>query len=131
MLRNGAAATAGLSLAGILAACESSDDGPSKGRVIVVGAGLAGLTAADRLADHGWEVVVLEARQRVGGRVWTLRNPDTGQYAEGGGEFLDSEHSEMRKLVDRFGPLPPLVDTLVRVMDRGADGVDELEQLAE
>lgn len=71
--------------------------------MIVVGAGLAGLTAADRLADQGWEVVVLEGRERVGGRVWTLRNPATGQYAEGGGEYLDSEHSEMRKLVDRFG----------------------------
>lgn len=46
---------------------------------------------------------MLEARDRVGGRVWTLRNPDTGQYAEAGGEYLDSEHSEMRALVDRFG----------------------------
>ena len=86
----------------MLAACESSDEA-SKGRVIVVGAGLAGLSAADRLADEGWEVVVLEARARVGGRVWTLHDPETGQYAEAGGEFLDSGHSEMRKLVDRFG----------------------------
>jgi monoamine oxidase len=71
--------------------------------VVVVGAGLAGLTAAEDLTRQGWEVVVLEARSRVGGRVWTLRNPETGQYAEGGGEYLDSEHTEMRKLVDRFG----------------------------
>jgi monoamine oxidase len=70
---------------------------------VVVGAGLAGLSAADELRSRGWKVIVLEARDRVGGRVWTLRNPDTGQYAEAGGEFLDSEHSEMRKLVDRFG----------------------------
>jgi monoamine oxidase len=46
---------------------------------------------------------VLEARDRVGGRVWTLRDPLTGQYAEGGGEFLDSKHSEMKSLVSRFG----------------------------
>ena len=71
--------------------------------MVVVGAGLAGLTAANELRGRGWQVVVLEARERVGGRVWTLRNPDTGQYAEAGGEYLDSKHSEMRKLVDRFG----------------------------
>jgi monoamine oxidase len=69
----------------------------------VVGAGLAGLTAADELSRRGWEIVVLEARDRVGGRVWTLRDPLTGQYAEGGGEFLDSKHNEMKALVDRFG----------------------------
>ena len=43
-----------------------------RGRVIVVGAGLAGLTAALTLRDAGWDVVVLEARTRVGGRVHTL-----------------------------------------------------------
>jgi monoamine oxidase len=86
----------------VLAACEDTDDSP-KGRVIVIGAGLAGLTAADELARLGWDVVVLEARDRVGGRVWTLRDFHTGQYAEGGGEFLDSKHSEMQALVRRFG----------------------------
>jgi monoamine oxidase len=85
----------------VLAACGSSSE--PKGGVVVVGAGLAGLSAADELVRRGWAVVVLEARGRVGGRVKTVRNPATGQYAEGGGEFLDSEHSEMRALVDRFG----------------------------
>ena len=44
-------------------------------RVVVVGAGLAGLTAAPDLTDAGWDVVVLEARDRVGGRVHTLYDP--------------------------------------------------------
>ena len=41
-------------------------------RVIVVGAGFAGLAAADALARGGVEVDVLEARDRVGGRVWSV-----------------------------------------------------------
>jgi monoamine oxidase len=43
-------------------------------RVIVVGAGIAGLAAARRLADEGVDVVVLEARDRIGGRIWTDRS---------------------------------------------------------
>src|SRR5438128_11069829 len=57
--------------------------GPRAGRVIVVGAGLAGLAAAHELTRAGVEVTVLEARDRPGGRVHTLREPfSDGLYAE-------------------------------------------------
>jgi cation diffusion facilitator CzcD-associated flavoprotein CzcO len=48
----------------------------SRGTVAVVGAGQAGLTAAYRLQQRGFDVTVFEARDRVGGRVWTVRKGD-------------------------------------------------------
>src|SRR5689334_3925114 len=63
------------------------------GRVIVVGAGLAGLTAAYELGRAGFDVTVLEARDRIGGRVYTIRDPfRSGQHAEAGGEYVDVVH---------------------------------------
>lgn len=73
-------------------------------QVAVVGAGLAGLTAAYELARNGFEVTVLEARDRVGGRVYTLRDPFAdGQFAEGGGEHIDGGHTAIRAYAEHFG----------------------------
>jgi len=55
-------------------------------RAIVVGAGFAGLAAADELQRAGVEVTVLEARDRVGGRVWSV--PFAGSVVERGAEFI-------------------------------------------
>lgn len=75
--------------------------GRSRQRVVVVGAGFSGLAAADRLAGAGHEVMVLEARSRVGGRVMTARGLST-RYAEGGGEWIGLNHPRWSALADRF-----------------------------
>lgn len=62
-------------------------------RVIVIGAGMAGLVAAYELQRAGHEVVILEARQRVGGRVYTMREPFTpGLHAEAGAMRIPRAH---------------------------------------
>jgi monoamine oxidase len=65
--------------------------------VIVVGAGVAGLAAAIRLADAGLSVVILEARDRTGGRVYTVRPPGLNAPIEYGAEFI---HGKPREIWD-------------------------------
>jgi len=69
--------------------------------VLVVGAGLAGLSAARRLTDAGRTVTVLEARDRVGGR--TEGGVLEGHPVELGGTWLGEGHSAMYGLVDELG----------------------------
>jgi monoamine oxidase len=70
--------------------------------VIVIGAGLAGLSAAYDLHRAGWQVTVLEARDRVGGRVHSIRSFSDGLVAEGGGEFIDKHHTCMLAFAKEF-----------------------------
>ncbi len=70
-------------------------------RVIVVGAGFAGLAAADTLARAGAEVEVLEARDRVGGRVWSV--PFAGAVVERGAEFILPHDRAVLAAADRLG----------------------------
>lgn len=73
-------------------------------RVVVVGAGMAGLTCARALVQQGVDVVVLEGGRRVGGRARTVRAPfRAGQYVESGAEWIDTDHHRMRGLLDRYG----------------------------
>jgi monoamine oxidase len=65
--------------------------------VIVVGAGLSGLAAARRLAESGQHVTILEARDRIGGRVHTLHDPQFPVPVELGAEFV---HGRPRELWD-------------------------------
>ncbi|MFN8148168.1 MAG: NAD(P)/FAD-dependent oxidoreductase [Candidatus Nanopelagicales bacterium] len=71
--------------------------------VVVVGAGLAGLRAARDLAEAGQRVVVLEARDRVGGRGWTSTFPGTDLAIELGGSWYTDEQREVAAEVERYG----------------------------
>jgi monoamine oxidase len=72
--------------------------------ILVAGAGLAGLAAARDLVAAGATVTVAEARDRVGGRVWTIRDGFAGgQHAEAGADMIDAEHTEVIRLCREFG----------------------------
>lgn len=73
-------------------------------RIVVVGGGLAGLTATRHLLNSGHDVTLIEAGSRLGGRARTIRAPfDDGQYVESGAEWIDTHHHRMRALLDHHG----------------------------
>lgn len=76
--------------------------------VIVIGAGAAGLAAASHLAQAGREVLLLEARDRVGGRIWTRREAGVPVPIELGAEFIHGSAAITRRLLARAGS--PVVD---------------------
>ena len=69
--------------------------------VLVIGAGVSGLTAAIDLASHGVDVHVLEARTRIGGRIATA--DVAGLPVETGGEFLDAVDGPFARLLASLG----------------------------
>jgi len=78
----------------------SSDDK----RIIVVGAGLAGLSCAYELNQAGFNVILIEARSRPGGRVRTYRDPFADNlYAEMGAEYVDSTDNLVKQYCNKFG----------------------------
>jgi monoamine oxidase len=76
------------------------DDGQD---VIVIGAGFAGLRAARDLTEAGRRVVVLEARDRLGGRTWTRPFGGDGAPVEVGGAWFTPEQVEIPRELDRYG----------------------------
>jgi monoamine oxidase len=75
----------------------------AKCEVLIIGAGLAGLTAARQLADAGLRVIVLEARDRAGGRVHTLWASDSNYPIEGGAEFVHGSVPELDEAIRQSG----------------------------
>ena len=69
---------------------------------IIIGAGMSGLAAAYRLSKSGWDVTIIEARNRIGGRVWTHHFPDSNLTCELGGEWIGDDHERMIALCREF-----------------------------
>src|SRR5215204_6480644 len=96
-------------IAGVAAAAAASRFAPAAHaadtpRIVVVGAGLAGLSCAYRLKQAGYTAQVYEASDRIGGRCWTLRGAFAeGQIAEHGGELIDQSHTAIRQLASQLG----------------------------
>jgi monoamine oxidase len=104
-LKGAGATVVGATLLGRLAAPSVARAGTPPGmRIVVVGAGLAGLTCAYRLQQAGYAAQVFEASNRIGGRCWTGRGEFAdGQLYEHGGELIDNNHIEMKQLVQELG----------------------------
>ena len=116
-----AVAAAGLKPSGALGNIVLS--GPAK-KVLVLGAGMAGLVAAYELSKLGHDVTILEARTRPGGRVHTLRDPfSDGLYAEAGAARIPDNHDLPHKYVKEFDlPLEPFYPSRLNALrfDRGS-----------
>jgi monoamine oxidase len=115
----GAMQTLGLFGAAHAASLPDTPGGFGSGRsVVVLGAGIAGLVSAYELEQRGFSVTLLEARQRVGGRAWTVRDGDTvemigeatqtarfsdGVYFNAGPARLPSFHDGILGYAKKFG----------------------------
>lgn len=123
-LKNSGLALAGLQLSRsrLQLANASILRGPAK-KVVILGAGMAGLVAGYELTALGHDVTILEARMRPGGRVHTLREPfSDGLYAEAGAARIPDEHDLTLKYVKLFNlPLEPMYPSKLSTLrfDRG------------
>ena len=85
--------------------------------VVVLGAGIAGLAAAERLGAAGQRVVVLEARDRIGGRIHTVDDPGLNVPVELGAEFVHGLPAELVELIRETGLT---LEAVSEVQERGA-----------
>jgi len=87
--------------------------------VVVIGAGLGGLSCAYRLHRHGIPATLYERQDRLGGRCFSIRGFfDADQTAEHGGQYIDSRHRHIRSLAKELGV--PLVDTFEQSFPTGS-----------
>jgi monoamine oxidase len=102
LIQTGAAGAATLALGAPAPAAAAKKPKPRHADVIVVGAGYAGLTAAYRLAGAGKSVLVLEARNRVGGRTFNHELPG-GEWSELGATFVGPTQDRVKRLAKEVG----------------------------
>ena len=94
----GTLAGAGMLMAGPMARAQGS-----RPRVVIVGAGFAALSCGFQLRRAGAHVTLIEARNRVGGRVLSFRDFIAGRVVEGGGELIGSNHPMWMAYGNQFG----------------------------
>lgn len=97
-----------------------------KKEVIVIGAGIAGLAAARKLSKEGFQVTVLEARNRVGGRIWT--DNSMGLPIEMGAGFIEGKDNPILKLIHQFKLSPkefPMDD--LELFDSKGNTIDNVD----
>jgi monoamine oxidase len=100
MLERSLAAAAGLLLSDRFSGRPAA---AAAGRAVIVGAGFSGLAAAFELSRAGYEVSVVEARNRIGGRVLSFSDLVPGKNVEGGGELIGSNHPTWIAYAKQFG----------------------------
>jgi monoamine oxidase len=116
LLRSAGAGALALSAVGRLTPAARAVSPP---RIVVVGAGLAGLTCAYRLKQAGYTAQLYEASDRLGGRCWTIRGAFAdGQIGEHGGELIDQGHNAIRNLAQELGLT---LDNLLRAEANGTE----------
>ena len=71
--------------------------------IVIIGAGAAGLMAARELSQAGKKVIILEGRERIGGRIWSLEKNDFGYAAEAGAEFIHGNLPVTKSLIKEAG----------------------------
>lgn len=69
---------------------------------VIVGSGLSGLAAAYKLKNAGWKVTIIEGRSRIGGRVFSHTDTETGLVCELGAEWVGEDHERLKALCHDF-----------------------------
>ena len=103
MLKATLAASAGLLLSRGLPAFAQDKPRAAGKRVVVIGGGFSGLSCAHELLAAGYDVTVVEARNRIGGRVISFSDLVKGKNVEGGGELIGSNHPTWVSYAEKFG----------------------------
>ena len=126
-IRRSAIAAAGITLAQS-SAFASIAIHPAPKKIVIIGAGMAGLVAGYELSQLGHHITILEAQARAGGRVQTLRDPfSDGLYAEAGAARIPDSHDLTLKYVKLFGvPLEPMYPSRLSALRVAGDSRREV-----
>ena len=97
-------------------------------RVLIIGAGLSGLVTAYELDKLGFDVTVLEAQPRTGGRILTIRDFDDNLHAEAGAARIFHDHNLTLRYINEFSlpliPFYPTTQKFLRLKNGKAEAVD-------